>query len=314
MSTQAGSGQAARQVVAGTDDSGQRIDNYLMRVWRGVPRMHVYRVLRRGEVRVNGGRVKPGYRLQPGDRVRLPPVHRDKYAGGRLPPAQRERLRAAIRYEDADALVVDKPAGLAVHAGSGLGGGVIDGLRELRPDIEGLELVHRLDRDTSGCLLLAKGRPALRRLQAELRAGGFVKTYQALLLGDWPGPQATVDAPLRRNVRTSGERMVRVDPAGKRAVTRFRRLAGDGRVTLAEIDIETGRTHQIRVHAAHLGYPVVGDPKYGDRASERAALGGRAARMYLHAARLRFSGEYGPVSVEAPPPAEFTAVLRGRAE
>lgn len=313
MTSAAQSGDAPRQVVAGADDSGQRIDNYLLRIWRGVPRMHVYRVLRRGEVRVNGGRVKPGYRLQAGDRVRLPPVRRERHAEGRLPPAQRERLRAAICYEDAAALVIDKPAGLAVHAGSGLGGGVIDGLRELRPDIAGLELVHRLDRDTSGCLLLAKGRPALRRLQDELRAGGFIKVYRALLLGDWTGPATTVDAPLRRNVPASGERMVRVDRAGRHAVTRFRRLEGDGRLTLVELELETGRTHQIRVHAAHLGHPVVGDTKYGDRAGERGVLGARARRMYLHAVRLTFTGEHGPVTVECPLPDGFTDPLHGQA-
>ncbi|MDX1608728.1 MAG: RluA family pseudouridine synthase [Halofilum sp. (in: g-proteobacteria)] len=299
-----------RQLVATAEDAGQRIDNYLLRILRGVPRMRVYRLLRRGEVRVNGGRVKPGHRLQTGDHVRVPPVRQRRYAGGRLPGHQLARLRDSIRHEDAVSLAIDKPAGLAVHAGSGLGGGVIDGLRQLRPDICGLELVHRLDRDTSGCLLLAKGRPALRRLQAELRGGGFVKVYTALLLGDWPGPEATVDAPLRRTRLDSGERRVRVDPEGRSARSHFRRLDGDGRFTLVEVEIETGRTHQIRVHAAHLGHPVVGDTRYGDAAGERAALGGRARRMYLHATRLTFTGEHGPVTLECPPPAGFAAPLQ----
>ena len=309
MKSAADSAQGPRQVVAGEDDSGQRIDNFLLRTWRGMPRMRVYRLLRRGEVRVNGGRVKPAYRLRAGDRVRLPPVRHEKHGGGHLPSAQRERLRNSIRHEDAETLVLDKPAGMAVHAGSGLGGGVIDGLRALRPDIPGLELVHRLDRDTSGCLLLAKGRQALRRLQAGLRAGEFTKVYRALLLGDWPGPEAIVDAPLRRNVLASGERMVRVEAGGKHALSRFRRLDGNGRVTLVEVEIETGRTHQIRVHAAHLGHPVVGDPKYGDRAGERAALGKRAPRMYLHALRLTFRGTQGATTVECPLPKDFTAPL-----
>ncbi len=311
MNQPAESARRAREIVATDDDQGQRIDNYLLRVLRGVPRMHVYRLLRRGEVRVNGGRVKPGRRLQAGDRVRLPPVRHERHAGGRLPSAQLERLRSSIRHEDAVSLVIDKPAGLAVHAGSGLGGGVIDGLRQLRPDIGNLELVHRLDRDTSGCLLLAKGRQALRTLQEELRAGGFVKVYRALLLGDWKGPEARVDAPLQRNVPASGERVVRVDPAGRHAVSHFRRLDGDGRCTLVEVEIETGRTHQIRVHAVHLGHPVVGDSKYGDPARERECLGRRARRMYLHAARLTFTGERGPVTVECPLPGGFFDLLEG---
>ncbi len=172
-------GQGPRTELAGADDAGQRIDNYLLRVLRGVPRTRVYRLLRKGEVRVNGGRVKPTYRLQEGDRVRLPPVRTERHPDGRLPPAALERLRDSVLYEDERCLVIDKPPGLAVHAGSGLAAGVIDGMRELRPDLGGLELVHRLDRDTSGCLLLARGRQALRALQQELRDGGFDKTYAA---------------------------------------------------------------------------------------------------------------------------------------
>lgn len=294
-----------RQIVAGDNDDGQRIDNYLLRELRGVPRMRVYRLLRRGEVRVNGGRVKPSYRIRSGDTVRLPPVRLERHADGHLPAAQLERLKSSILYEDGCALAIDKPAGLAVHAGSGIGGGVIDGLRSLRPDIEGLELVHRLDRDTSGCLLLAKGRPNLRMLQDELRAGGFTKIYQAVLLGDWHGPEADVDAPLKRDVPSAGERMVRVATDGKSARSHFRRRDGNGRLTQVEVRIDTGRTHQIRVHAAHLGHPVLGDDKYGDARLARECLGRKPPRMYLHAARLTFTGSNGVVTVEAPLPSRF---------
>lgn len=298
-----------RTVEVGQEDAGQRVDNYLLRVLRGVPRTRVYRLLRRGEVRVNGGRVKPTRRLQPGDRVRLPPVRMERHSGGRLPEQLLESLRGAVLYEDAQALVIDKPAGMAVHAGTGLGGGLIDGLRTIRPDIQGLELVHRLDRGTSGCLLLAKGRRALVRLQDELRAGAFEKVYRAVLLGEWERTEASVDMPLRKNVLSSGERMVRTDAEGKRALSHFRRLAVGHGVTLVEVRIETGRTHQIRVHAAHLGHPVVGDSKYGDLQRERTELGHRARRMYLHAARLGFTAADGPVTVESPVPQDFAALV-----
>ena len=301
-------GQGPRTVVATDDDAGQRVDNYLLRVLRGLPRTRVYRLLRKGEVRVNGGRVRPAHRLASGDRVRLPPVRTERHPDGRLPPALLDRLRAAVLYEDARCIAIDKPAGLAVHAGSGLAAGVIDGMRELRPEIEGLELVHRLDRDTSGCLLLAKGRQALRALQSELREGGFDKTYAAILVGDWPGPRRRVEAPLRRDVLRSGERMVRVDDAGKPACSEFRRVAGDGRLTQVEIDIETGRTHQIRVHAAWLGHAVLGDAKYGDRRHQRELLGGKPPRLFLHALRLGFTGDGGPVTVASPLPEDFAIV------
>jgi 23S rRNA pseudouridine955/2504/2580 synthase len=301
-------GQGPRTECAGADDAGQRIDNYLLRVLRGVPRTRVYRLLRKGEVRVNGGRVKPGYRLQAGDQVRLPPVRAERHPDGRLPPAALDRLRDSILYEDERCLVIDKPAGLAVHAGSGLAAGVIDGMRELRPDLGGLELVHRLDRDTSGCLMLARGRQALRALQRELREGGFGKTYAALLVGHWAGPEKTVDVALRRDVLSSGERMVRADPAGKSARSHFRRLDGTDRLTLVEVVIETGRTHQIRVHAAGLDHPVLGDTKYGDPRAARAALGRKPPRLYLHAWKLAFTGAEGRVTVESPVPAEFRSL------
>lgn len=310
MSESAAPSPKARTVEVGADDAGQRIDNYLLRILRSVPRTRVYRLLRRGEVRVNGGRIRASYRLSAGDRVRVPPVHGQRYAGGKLPAPLLERLRDATLYEDADALVLDKPAGVAVHAGTGLGGGIIDGLRELRPDIARLELAHRLDRDTSGCLLLAKSRTALRRLQGELRGGGFEKVYHAVLIGDWLGPTVTTDARLRRYMPASGERLVRADPEGRTARSHFRRIASVGGLTLVEVRIETGRTHQIRVHAAGLGHPVAGDSKYGQRERERALFpGGRAPRLLLHASGLGFTGADGSrVRVDSALPAELEAI------
>ncbi len=309
MTHTAASAPKARTVEIEPDDAGQRVDNYLLRVLRGVPRARIYRLLRRGEVRVNGGRIRAGYRLVAGDRVRVPPVHGQRYAGGRLPPGLLARLRDATLYEDAEALVLDKPAGVAVHAGSGLGGGLIDGLRELRPDIARPELVHRLDRDTSGCLLIAKGRGALRRLQDELRAGGFEKRYHAVLLGEWPGPRATVDARLQRYMPASGERLVRADASGRSATSHFERLGAAEGLTLAEVRIDTGRTHQIRVHAAGLGHPLAGDMKYGARARERGLFaGGRAPRLLLHASGLGFTGADGWVRVESALPPEIESI------
>ncbi len=306
MSVQGGSSAArVRTVQVGADAAGQRVDNFVMRALRGVPRTRIYRLLRRGEVRVNGGRSKPARRLEHGDRVRLPPVRREQYSEGRLPASVLERLRDAVVFEDAEAIVVDKPAGVAVHAGTGLGGGLIDGLRSLRPEIERLELVHRLDRDTSGCILLAKGRPALKRLQQAMQAGAFDKIYRALLLGDWVGPEETVTASLRRDRLASGERIVRVDPQGQAARSEFLRLRGGPGLTEVEVALATGRTHQIRVHAAHLGHPVAGDAKYGRLERERALLGARSRRLYLHARRLRFPGTDGMVTVEASVPPEF---------
>jgi len=298
-----------RTVEVGADAAGQRVDNFVMRALRGVPRTRIYRLLRRGEVRVNGGRSKPARRLERGDRVRLPPVRRHQYSGGRLPASVLERLRDAVVFEDDAAIVVDKPEGVAVHAGSGLGGGLIDGLRTLRPDIERLELVHRLDRDTSGCILLAKGRPALKRLQQALRAGAFDKIYRALLIGDWTGPEETVAASLRRDRLGSGERIVRVDPAGQRARSVFRRLRGGPGLTEVEVALGTGRTHQIRVHAAHLGHPIAGDAKYGAPERERAAMGRRAPRLFLHAQRLRFPGADKMVTVETHVPPAFQQAM-----
>ncbi len=300
-----GSRPRARTVEVGADAAGQRIDNFLMRELRGVPRARVYRLMRRGEVRIDGSRTKPHRRLAEGERVRIPPVETTQFANGQLPPAVLERLRSAVLYEDETMIVVDKPAGVAVHGGSGLGGGLIDGLRELRPDIARLDLVHRLDRDTSGCVVLAKGRPALKRLQEALRGGRFDKVYRALLIGDWAGPETWVRARLRRDRAASGERIVRVDPDGRTASSHFRRIGSIDGATAAEVTIETGRTHQIRVHARQVGYPVAGDSKYGDPVAERALWGRRASRLMLHAHRLSLPGPDGPVTVESPLPEPF---------
>ncbi|MCU0834599.1 MAG: RluA family pseudouridine synthase [Chromatiaceae bacterium] len=291
--------------------AGQRIDNFLLARVKGVPRSHLYRVLRRGEVRVNKGRVRPSYRLQEGDLVRIPPLR----TGEEPPQAQPSRgelarLEQAILYEDERLIAIDKPAGLAVHGGSGLSHGVIEAMRRLRPDLTDLELVHRLDRETSGCLLLAKRRSALRSLHAALRASEVDKRYLALLVGRLPRREVAVDAPLRKNLLRGGERVVRVDPAeGKPARTVFRRLRQIGDLTLVEAQLLTGRTHQIRVHAAHLGTPIAGDEKYGDAAANRRLRAEGLKRLFLHAAALTVPREGKPLRIEAPLPAELAAVL-----
>jgi len=308
--------KAPQYVQIDTQTDGQRIDNFLLRVLKGVPRSHLYRLLRRGEVRVNKGRVKAEYRLCAGDVVRIPPIRLGESAPpARAPEAQLARLEGAIIHEDERLLVIDKPSGLAVHGGSGLSYGLIESLRQLRPGRE-LELVHRLDRDTSGCLVVCKRRSALRELHALIRAGGLDKRYLALILGELPRAELLVDAPLKKNVLSSGERLVRVDPReGKEARTRFRRLkrfAIDGQaLTLVEAELITGRTHQIRVHAAHLGAPLAGDGKYGDEAANQRLKGYGLKRLFLHASALSFKLECmaRPLLLECPLPDELQQVL-----
>jgi 23S rRNA pseudouridine955/2504/2580 synthase len=292
--------------------AGQRIDNFLLTQLKGAPRSLIYRILRRGEVRVNKGRVKPSHRLAAGDQVRLPPLRLSPVSAPPRPsPALTARLDGAVLYEDDQVLVLDKPAGLAVHGGSGISLGVIETLRALRPGAD-LELVHRLDRDTSGCLMVSKRRSALRRLHAQLREGRVEKRYLVLLAGRLPKRVVEVTAPLRKNLLRGGERMVQVDvDEGKPARTLFRTLKGLGPLTLAEAELDTGRTHQIRVHAAHLGAPVAGDDKYGDPAvnARLRALG--LKRLFLHAAALSFRplDDQPPVCVEAPLPEALAQVV-----
>ncbi len=280
---------------------------------KGVPRSRLYRVLRRGEVRVNKGRVRPSYRLRQGDWVRIPPLRTPHKASPDQPCApDLRRLANAILYEDDRIIVVNKPSGLAVHGGSGLSYGLIEVMRALRPQMSGLELVHRLDRETSGCLLVSKRRSALRELHHLIRTKAVDKRYVALLVGRLPQCETTVETPLRKNVLHGGERVVRVDPAeGKAARTVFRVLRQLGAVTLVEVAPITGRTHQIRVHAAHLGAPVAGDEKYGDESVNRKLRRVGLKRLFLHASTLSFEPAYSdrPVRVVAPLPAELERVV-----
>jgi 23S rRNA pseudouridine955/2504/2580 synthase len=264
---------------------GQRVDNFLMRVCKGVPRSHIYRVLRTGEVRVNSRRVDATYRLRPGDRVRIPPLRRAERPAKPAPPLS---PLPPVVHEDDALLVVDKPSGLAVHGGSGVSFGAIEQFRAARPQLKFLELAHRLDRDTSGLLILAKRRSALTALHAALREGKVHKRYLALVLGRWRDEERRIDLPLRKYVTRSGERRVSVHREGRESQTVFRRERSLRDFTLLSADLLTGRTHQIRVHLAHLGFPVAGDEKYGDFERNRALAKQGLPRLFLHAADLEF--------------------------
>ncbi len=304
-------GNGVQLVEIGPDLAGQRVDNYLLGRLKGAPRNLIYRILRRGEVRVNKGRIRPDYRLRAGDVVRIPPVRLDaRPAPARPADAVLERLSHAILHEDPRLLILNKPSGLAVHGGSGLRYGVIEGLRALRPEARYLELVHRLDRETSGCLIIAKRRSTLRILHDLLRQNRIDKRYLALVRGRWEGGTRTVDAPLRKNVLRSGERIVRVDPAGKPSRSVFRPLAAGEPASLVEVRLETGRTHQIRVHAAHIGHPLAGDEKYGDARFNRQMREQGLQRLFLHAHSLRIPlpGEK-PLVVRAPLDDELLTLL-----
>jgi 23S rRNA pseudouridine955/2504/2580 synthase len=309
----------ARTVRVPEDRAGQRLDNFLLGQLKGAPRSLVYKLVRSGQVRVNGGRAKADRRLDGGDEVRIPPV-RLEAAAERGTPARGllEAMEASILFEDARLLVVDKPSGVASHGGSGISFGAIETLRALRPN-QSLELVHRLDRDTSGVLVVAKKRSALSELQALMRedsgpgrGGGLRKRYLALLTGRMPDGVMSVDAPLHVGLRQGGERHVQVDAAGKPSLSHFRMLERRGGQSYCEVRIETGRTHQIRAHARHIGHPVAGDDKYGDpevnkRLRDQAGL----KRLFLHAASLEFALDDGktPYVLSAPLPPDLLAVL-----
>ena len=293
-------------------DAGQRIDNLLMRHFKTVPRSHVYRLLRKGEVRVNRKRVAAQYRVAAGDEVRLPPVRIEPSSEpGRPSSSLQELVERAVIYQDKHLLVIDKPSGVAVHGGSGMSHGVIEALRASRPR-ETLELVHRLDRDTSGCLAVARDRATLTSLHALIRESGMHKTYLGLVSGSWQLGTKRIDAPLATDDRRHGERHVRVAAAGKDSVSVFKPVQFFGSLaTLMEIDIPTGRTHQIRVHAAFAGHPLLGDDKYGDRERNAELKHHGLRRIFLHAHSIAFEwpGTGVPFHVSAPLPAELAAVL-----
>jgi 23S rRNA pseudouridine955/2504/2580 synthase len=304
-------GSGVRTVTVDADRAGQRLDNYLLGQLKGAPRSLIYRIVRTGQVRVNGKRAKPDTRLEGGELVRLPPVRLEPAADhGRPANSQLERIEASILFEDRALLVLDKPSGIASHGGSGINFGAIELLRALRPK-DSLELVHRLDRDTSGVLVLSKKRSALTDLQGLIRTGKLEKRYLALLVGEVARPKFTVDAPLEKSVLQGGERMVRVDAAGKKSVSHFRLIERAGPHSFVEIRIETGRTHQIRVHALHAGHPVAGDEKYGVREVNQALKAAGLKRLFLHAASLSFALKEGtqPYLLNAPLPAELKGVI-----
>jgi 23S rRNA pseudouridine955/2504/2580 synthase len=302
----------ARTIEVAAADEGQRIDNYLLTQLKGVPKSRIYRILRTGEVRVNSGRIKPTYRIKAGDAIRIPPLRMSEEETP-VRPGDRvlERVKDSIIFEDKGLLVVDKPSGLAVHGGSGLSYGLIEALRALRPEAPFLELGHRLDRDTSGCIVVAKKRSVLRAFHELLREGGSDKRYLALLKGRWHGGERRVEAPLLKNVTQSGERMVKVAAEGKEALTIFRPLTIYKDATLVEAELITGRTHQVRVHAAHIGHPIAGDEKYGDEAFNKRMAEVGLKRLFLHASALNFTlPESGQVvSVSAPLGDELRRVL-----
>jgi 23S rRNA pseudouridine955/2504/2580 synthase len=273
----------ATTLEVGDEAAAQRIDNFLLRHLKGVPKSHVYRVLRSGEVRVNSGRVKPEYRLRPGDRVRVPPIRLAERAPVRPKPAE-----FPVVHEDGALLVVDKPAGVAVHGGSGVSYGVIESLRASRPQAKYLELAHRLDRDTSGLLIVARKRGALVELHRMLREGEVEKIYLAVAKGAWEGGPRDLRESLHKYVDAKGERRVAVREGGMKAVSRVAALRKSAEFSLLEVRLLTGRTHQIRVHLAHAGHPVLGDAKYGDFELNRRLEKQGVRRLFLHASRLAF--------------------------
>jgi 23S rRNA pseudouridine955/2504/2580 synthase len=308
-------GQGVRTVAVSEDRDGQRLDNFLLGQLKGVPRSLIYKLVRSGQVRVNGKRAKADSRLDAGDAVRIPPVTMDPTAErGPVPRGLLDKLAASIVFEDRWLLALNKPSGLAAHGGSGISFGAIEAMRALRPD-ESLDLVHRLDRDTSGLLIIARRRSALTQMQALMREDGgegIRKKYLCLLVGRLPDGVMTVDAPLDIGLRQGGERHVRVAPSGKPSVSHFRAIERRGGHTYAEVRIDTGRTHQIRVHAAHIGHPIAGDDKYGDaevnkRLRDQIGL----KRLFLHAASLEFvlDGGERPYVLNAPLAPELVDAL-----
>lgn len=303
-----GKKSGVRRELVDDGSAGQRIDNYLLRLCKGVPKSHLYRILRSGEVRVNGGRISQTYRLRAGDEIRIPPIRLAEREDRPAVPAGRP---FAVAYEDDALLVIDKPAGLAVHGGSGVSFGLIEQLRRQRPQARFLELAHRLDRETSGLLIVAKKRSALTVLHDRMRDGRIEKRYQSLVAGRWMNPLQHVRQPLLKYLTAEGERRVRVDRSGKAAHSVMYLRTRWQSLSLLEVELRTGRTHQIRVHLAQLGFPLAGDDKYGDFGLNKALDKRGLKRMFLHAASLRFRHPLSDaeVFVEAPLPPELDGFL-----
>jgi 23S rRNA pseudouridine955/2504/2580 synthase len=299
---------AAYWIEVDEEAAAQRIDNFLLRRLKGVPKSHVYRVLRSGEVRVNSGRVKPEYRLQAGDRIRVPPI--------RVPekPAPARPVEFPVVFEDPALLVVDKPSGVAVHGGSGVSQGVIESLRAARPQAKVLELVHRLDRDTSGLLMIAKKRSALVELHRMLRDGEVDKRYTVVVKGEWPADLVELRESLHKYVTASGERRVSVQADGMSAFTKIKVVKRSSGFSVLEARLLTGRTHQIRVHLAHAGHPVLGDDKYGDFALNKSLAREGVRRLFLHASRLRLKHPLtgDALAFDAPLPRELKDFVQAR--
>jgi len=296
-------------LTVGPERDGQRVDNCLATLLKGVPRSLIYRLLRTGQVRINGKRAKPDTRLASGDLLRIPPVRvAEREDSGAPPPTMLKQVTDAVIFEDRDFLALDKPAGIASHGGSGVSHGAIELLRAARPR-EHLELVHRLDRDTSGVLLFARSRAGLTGVQALIREGEVKKQYLCLMTGALKRVKFDVNAPLRKSVLAGGERMVRVDDEGKPALTFFREIERYRTASLVEATLDTGRTHQIRVHAGHAGHPLAGDPKYGDREANKRLRELGLKRLFLHAARFEFELGERAYSISAPLPQDLKGVL-----
>lgn len=300
------------------DQDGQRIDNFLRTQLKGVPKSMIYRIVRKGEVRVNKGRVKPDTKLRSGDTVRVPPVRTTEQAPApSVGQGLITHLESAVIYESDALLVINKPSGLAVHGGSGITLGLIEALRQMRPQCSFLELVHRLDRDTSGCIMVAKKRSMLRHLHEALRQGqGVSKCYHALVVGRWESAQQKIDAPLRKNELSSGERIVKVQADGKASITTFKVLRRFAKVaTLVEAKPITGRTHQIRVHCQFAGHPILGDDKYGVEQSNQAIKEQGLKRLFLHAASLSITAPDGEkLFFKAPYDSQLNAIVEHLAQ
>lgn len=308
MSAQQKSGPRIQRVTA--EESGQRLDNFLLRHTQGVPKTRVYRAIRKGEVRVNKGRSRPEYKVLDGDEVRIPPLSEGITQSTDRPSlAWERRIRASIISETSDFFAINKPPGLAVHGGSGVRLGLIESLRRLFPEQRYMELVHRLDRDTSGLVLVAKNARTLRELHEQLRTDRIDKRYLALVAGKWPAYRTSVAAPLAKHHTASGERIVKVDVNGKASETQFRVLERLPGATLIEAKPITGRTHQIRVHTQHSGHPILGDTKYETELSARCAVSAPVRRLFLHAGALSFTLKGEKTSLACPLSEELEAVL-----